>query len=89
MDNCVMVRHVFIMERLALMIYSFILCIGVVHGSGAVVYSMGVYVIYQQCVFFTFVKSLLVFPSFHPLEWNRLGQRGGYITKGPNAKIQE
>ena len=27
MDNYVMVRHVFIMERLALMIYQFVLCI--------------------------------------------------------------
>ena len=43
MENCVTVRHVFIMERLALMIYSFVLCIVVVHCSGAVVYSIGVY----------------------------------------------
>ena len=44
MDNYVMVRHVFIMERLALMTYSFVLCSRVVHCCGAVVYSMGVYV---------------------------------------------
>ena len=41
MDNCMMVRHIFIMERLALMIYRFVLGIGVVHCSVAVVYSMG------------------------------------------------
>ena len=61
MDNCVMVRHVLIVERLALMIYWFVLCIGVVHCSGAVVYSMGIYVHhhwgYQKCVFFMCVKS--------------------------------
>ena len=61
MDNCETVRHVFIMERLALMIYSFVLCMGVVHCSGAVVSSIGVYIYhhmgYQQYVFFTCVKS--------------------------------
>lgn len=29
--NCMTVKHVFIMEQLALMIYRFFLCIGVVH----------------------------------------------------------
>ena len=56
MDNCVTVRHVFIMERLTLMTYQFVLCIGGVHCSGAVVYGMGVYVHhpwgYKQCVLF-------------------------------------
>ena len=56
MDNCMMVRHVFIMERLALMIYRFVLCTGVVHCSGAVIYSMGVYIHhhwgYQQCALY-------------------------------------
>ena len=33
MDNCVKVRHVFIMERLALMNYLFVLCIVAVHWS--------------------------------------------------------
>ena len=37
--DCMTVRRVFIMERLALMIYKYVLCIGVVHCSGAVVFS--------------------------------------------------
>ena len=61
MDNCVTIRHVFIMERLALMTHQFVLCIGVVHCSGAVVYSMRVYVHhpwgYKECILCTCVKS--------------------------------
>ena len=82
MDNCVIVRHIFIMEQLALMIYYFVLCTGVVHCSGAVTHSMGVYVHhywgYQQCVFFTCVKSCLSLPQsrinvfIHPGKSNNL-----------------
>ena len=62
MENCVTVRHVFIMERLALMIYWIVFSTAVVHCCGALVYCMGVHVHhhwgYQQCVFFTCSKVI-------------------------------
>ena len=71
-DNCMTVRHVFIM---ALMIYWFVLCIGVVHCSDAGVYSVGIYVRhhwgYQQ------MRDLYVRQKLLPAHWRAAGGRKG------------
>ena len=70
-DNCVTVRHVFIMERPALMIYEFVLCIWVVHCSGALG-SLRSPSLELSAVRFLYVRQKLRPPSPPPPE-NGLG----------------